>query len=923
MGQENFSDITFGTQQVRLGAISGITLTGRKLIVADSSYLAPPNNNRVLIYDEFDTFENWIGAFLRHADVVLGQPDFISSDPGNGANQMDQPVSVASDGTRLFVAEWGNNRVVIFNQIPESNGAAADVVIGQTGFGSSEFGTAADRLRRPNSVATDGTRLFITDTLNNRVLIYNQIPTQNGASADLVVGQSNFEQSDAQPTAADTLSSPMSATTDGQRLIVSDLGNNRILIYNQIPTENGAAADVVIGQSDFASNDPGNTATTLNFPRYAYSDGQRLIVMDSGNNRVLIYDPIPTTNGAEPTTVLGQTGFVGLLESCAASNFAVPHTAFHTANRLFVSDSFNRRVMGFQPGPNLVSPDANGILNSASFSTDPQSRACGVVLPQAPLAPGAIVSIFGENLGNTTEAADSLPLPTQLGGVRVKFGGHFAPIFYASPTQINVQVPFEVTGYSTAVTIEKDTPEGTIISAAVPAALSTGAPGIFTHSGDGRGPGLIFHSDLTPVTEESPALPRETLIAYVTGLGEVDAPVESGAPSFFGAQARVTVRGSPSAGLTLTIRVNGRDYSYVTQEGDNLTVIMEALVEAVNSSDPDVTATIGGPDNLEIILRAREFGPQGTFITYDASVSGEGTLTLSTGLSDQVPRNIVIGGTPVQGETVTISLQETNFSYTVREGDTLDSVVNGLVELMANDPNVVPTAEPDRSRIILEHREPAEAPAITIGLSTSADSSLTIDFETPFLQPGVGNAKNSVQANIGRPLPLVPGSVFVRGTPQAGQTVTVTLAGTVYSYTTVEEDTLQTIIARLAEQIDRDPNVTASANTTEISIVLRLRDEESEAEIPFTATSSAEPDLILIPQSTQTSGSTLTAVTFSGLVEGSVGLYQVNFAVPADAEPNPAAELILFQNLIVFGSVTQTNIFSNPVTFPIGQVPAE
>ena len=921
MGQENFSDITFGTQQVRLGAISGMTLAGRKLIVADSSYLAPPNNNRVLIYDEFDTFENWIGAFLRHADVVLGQPDFISSDPGNGADQMDQPVSVASDGTRLFVAEWGNNRVVIFNQIPQSNGAAADVVVGQDGFGSSEFGAGANRLRRPNSVSTDGTRLFITDTLNNRVLIYNQIPTQNGASADLVLGQSNFQNDDAQPTAADTLSSPMSATTDGQRLIVSDLGNNRILIYNQIPTENGAAADVVIGQSDFASNGPGNTATTLNFPRYAYSDGQRLIVVDSGNNRILIYDPIPTANGAEPTTVLGQAGFVGLLESCAASNFAVPHTAFHTANRLFVSDSFNRRVMGFQPGPNLVNP--NGILNSASFSTAPQSRACGVVLPQAPLAPGAIVSIFGENLGDTTEAADSLPLPTQLGGVRVKFGGHFAPIFYTSPTQINVQIPFEVTGYSTAVTIEKDTPEGTIISAAAPVALSTGAPGIFTHSGDGRGAGLIFHSDFTPVTEESPALPRETLIAYVTGLGEVDAPVESGAPSFFGAQARVTVRGSPSAGLTLTIRVNGRNYSYVTQEGDNLTVIMEALVEAVNSSDPDVTATIGGPDNLEIILRAREFGPQGTFITYDASVSGEGTLALSTGLSDQVPRNILLGGTPVPGETVTISLQETNFSYTIQDGDALDSVINGLVELMANDPNVVPTAEPVRSRIILEHREPSEAPAITIGLSTSADSSLTIDFETPFLQPGVANAKNPVHANIGRSLPIVPGSIFVRGTPQAGQTVTITLAETDYSYTTVEEDTLLTIIARLAEQIDRDPNVTASANTTEVSIELRLRDEESEAEITFTATLSAGSTLILVPQSTQTSGSTLTAVTFSGLVEGNVGLYQVNFAVPADAVPNPAAELILFQNLIVFGSVTQTNIFSNPVTFPIGQAPEE
>ncbi len=281
VGQTNFSDISFGTSELRLGAISGIALTGQKLIVADASYLAPPNNNRVLIYNDFDEFRDWEGAFLREAHVVVGQPGFFSTDPGSSANQMNQPVAVASDGTRLFVAEWGNNRISIFNQIPETSGAAADVVVGQPGFGSSDFDAKADRLRRPNGVSTDGTRLFITDTLNNRVLIYNQSPTQNGASADVVLGQPNFDRGEALATAANTLSSPMSATTDGQRLIISDLGNNRILIYNQIPTQSGASADVVVGQGDFTSNGPGNTSTTLNFPRYAYSDGQRLLVVDS------------------------------------------------------------------------------------------------------------------------------------------------------------------------------------------------------------------------------------------------------------------------------------------------------------------------------------------------------------------------------------------------------------------------------------------------------------------------------------------------------------------------------------------------------------------------------------------------------------------------------------------------------------------
>jgi phage tail sheath gpL-like len=356
-------------------------------------------------------------------------------------------------------------------------------------------------------------------------------------------------------------------------------------------------------------------------------------------------------------------------------------------------------------------------------------------------------------------------------------------------------------------------------------------------------------------------------------------------------------------------------------EGDTLAIIQERLVEIVDENDPEVTAVVGGEDNLQITLRARELGLQGTNISFGAFVSEGATLTLSTGFTNFVPRNVVLDGTPVPGETVTISLAETNFAYTIEEGDTLETVINGLVELMVNDPNVLATPDPSRSRILIDFRDPASTLTIPVALSVSEDSSLAIDFEPPFLSPGVGNATNPVQAAIGRSLPVVPGDILVRGTPQAGQTVTITLAETVYSYTTVSGDTLLTIVERLAEQINRDPNVAATANTTNVSIDLTLKDPNSEAEIAFTATVPTGSTLILVPLSNLTTGSTASVVSFAGLVPGSVGLYQVNFSVPADAQPNSAAELFLFQNLIVFGSVTETNIFSNVATFPIGQAP--
>ncbi len=81
---------------------------------------------------------------------------------------------------------------------------------------------------------------------------------------------------------------------------------------------------------------------------------------------------------------------------------------------------------------------AGGVLNGASFATG------------QPVAPGSLVSIFGTNLASTSSAATSVPLSTLLGGVTVTFNNIAAPLNYVSGTQINAQLPFELTGSSTA-----------------------------------------------------------------------------------------------------------------------------------------------------------------------------------------------------------------------------------------------------------------------------------------------------------------------------------------------------------------------------------------------------------------------------------------------------------------------------------------
>ncbi len=1016
--RESVRDLVRDFGRRHLASISGIAIAGNKLIVADSSYLAPPNHNRILIYNDLGSLKARLPQDeLPAADVVVGQLDFVTTDSGTTAQLMNQPVGVATDGVRLIVTEWGNNRVLIYNQIPEANGAAADVVVGQLSFDTSNFGSAPNELRRPNSAYTDGVRLIIADTLNNRILIYNEIPTQNGASADVVLGSDTTQI--VSPDAG-TMVNPMSATTDGQRLIVSDLGNNRVLIYNSIPTQNGTSADVVLGKPDMTSNAAGNTETSFNFPRYAVSDGTRLLIADSGNNRILIYNQIPTENGAAADIVLGQENLLGLLESCAASNFAVPMSVASDGEMLYVSDSSNRRVLGFLPGPALVSP--RGVVNSASFSTDPQTVACNVILPQPPVARGGIASIFGADLADTTAGADSLPLPNEMGGVKVKFNGMEAPLFYVSPGQINVQVPWELEGFSASMVIEKQTPTGTVVSAAAPVALANGAPGIFSRSGTGEGAGVVVHADFSPVTEASPAIPGEALTVFATGLGTVDQPVLNGAEAQFGATGSVTIGGSAGTGQTATITVNGLDHSYTTVEEDALDDVVDGLVDLINENDPNVTASADTLDS-NVNLRARIFGDEGTNITYGASVPLGSTLSANVDAQDLVPGSVTLGGTPTTEQTVTITLSgtvfsytpvagdtletivlrltesisfdpnvfatadlgaftinlhlrnpddaltisftaavtsatlltvdtgsttlvpgtvtiggtvepdnivniilgsTTVFSYTTVAGDTLETVVSKLVELVDNDPNVSATADLANLAVNLQLRNPDEGLNISFSATTTGPGGITMTAFTPsdHLAPGVANVINNVSVTLGDVAGTVPGNVIIGGTAGPDQTVTVTLSGTVYSYTTVEGDTLETVVTRLASLINNDTNVSATADTVNLRIVLGAKNDLG-ANVSFTASVSEGATLTVLLQSLNITTGTPAQVTFAGLVKGAVGLYQVNFLVPASVTPDPKTKLSLTQNLIIFGSVTQFDIISNTVSFPVVESPAE
>jgi uncharacterized protein (TIGR03437 family) len=143
----------------------------------------------------------------------------------------------------------------------------------------------------------------------------------------------------------------------------------------------------------------------------------------------------------------------------------------------------------------------------------------------AALAPGTIVEIFGQNLAATTGTAATAPLPTTMSGSSVIIGGMEAPLYYVSPGQIDAQIPFELqpaTQYQVIVLTNGG------LTTPQPIQLSAATPGLAASPDSTL---IAQHSDGSLVSQTSPAMAGEYLVAYLAGLGDTTVPVASGTAS--------------------------------------------------------------------------------------------------------------------------------------------------------------------------------------------------------------------------------------------------------------------------------------------------------------------------------------------------------------------------------------------------------
>jgi uncharacterized protein (TIGR03437 family) len=145
-----------------------------------------------------------------------------------------------------------------------------------------------------------------------------------------------------------------------------------------------------------------------------------------------------------------------------------------------------------------AAPAIDGFANGASFKLT--------------YAPGMTLSIFGSHLASSIAAASSVPLPISMGGVAVTVNGVVAPLYYVSPGQLNIQIPYETALNSTATVNVNN--NGRVTSRTFN--LASAAPGIFV---DQNG---------APVPTNSAGRGKIGTL-FITGAGSVTPPVSTGA----------------------------------------------------------------------------------------------------------------------------------------------------------------------------------------------------------------------------------------------------------------------------------------------------------------------------------------------------------------------------------------------------------
>lgn len=298
--------------------------------------IAPNGRVFVAIFGSDNPFRQ--GAVQSWASTAAlrggAAPDIVLGKAG--ATQVGNPEAVAVDAqNRLYIADTGNHRVLVYNSVTKT-GQQPDFIFGSQGTSTK----LENKFQFTRGLAIDSANhLFVTDEFNDRILAYNLPIASNSPT----------------PFAQFTgLKGPRAVAVDSSNNVyIADSQNAQVKIFNQPVTANNyTTPDRTIGQqhaSECNSTANQTSATFLSCPIDLVLDrAGNLFISDTPNHRVLGYKPGSDT----PTAVYGQADFTGSQANRggAAGNNTLNSPlgmAFDTQGNFYLADFDNSRVLAF------------------------------------------------------------------------------------------------------------------------------------------------------------------------------------------------------------------------------------------------------------------------------------------------------------------------------------------------------------------------------------------------------------------------------------------------------------------------------------------------------------------------------------------------------------------------------------------------
>jgi uncharacterized protein (TIGR03437 family) len=361
-----------------------------------------------------------------------------------------------------------------------------------TGTGGTQFVEGSGQYWNASSAANGSSVLsYIPETVWNES--DTQGPASGGGGASVVFTK---------PTWQTGIGIPSDGARDVPDISLnSAAGHDGYLVYND-----GSLAS--FGGTSAAAPTLAGIAALLN--QYLMASGKQATA-GLGNINPRLYSLAQSAPGVFHDVTTGQNivdiTCTGRARNCTPGSYGyTAGTGYDQATGLGSVDAFALVSAWAGAGASMVTgpPSITSISNAASF--------------QQSFAPGMAVSVFGSNLSPGSVSASSIPLPMQLLNVSVTVNGVAAPLYYVSPGQLNVQIPYEASGVATLVV----TNNGQTVS--IPLTISAAAPGIFTDS----------TGSLVPTNA---AAPGDVITLYLTGAGAVSPSIANGAAPAAGTAA--------------------------------------------------------------------------------------------------------------------------------------------------------------------------------------------------------------------------------------------------------------------------------------------------------------------------------------------------------------------------------------------------